>query len=272
MGLMGFCYAPYHFVYDLAFPVMFQISSGQEVFQFPVAVIIDKNYPREALFADAPVDDLEVDLCQVRNTEAKFNVYDINLNEVDASLRFKCFNQVCSLGNTENGVWSGLVPACVNGYVEARAEGYTNKKTLYSSNSESSTDIILDREFNVSVSVNMNGKNVERAFVVMSGAREVSFALPDIRESVLSEGSYNITVYVYGNSSLTLPASSRQECRTVPDSGLLGFFGGTSEQCFNVDLPATKIEYALLGGGNAQTYVTPGNLESGKITFDVESL
>jgi len=272
MGLMGFCYAPYHFVYDLAFPVMFQISSGQEIFQFPVSVVIDKNYPRQALFADVPTEDIDVDICNVKNTEAQINVYDINLNKIDANLRFRCFNQVCPLGKTENGGWSGLVPACVNGYVEARAVGYTTKQTLYSSNSESSVDIVMDKEFNVSVSVKMNGKEVDKAFVVMTGERDASVALPEMRNTVLSEGNYNITVYIYGNSSLTFPASSRQECRTVPDSGFLGFFGGTSEQCFSVDLPATKIEYALLGGGSTQTYITPGNLESGKITFDVEAL
>ena len=33
LGIMGFCYAPYHFVYDVSYPVMFQIYDGEELFQ-----------------------------------------------------------------------------------------------------------------------------------------------------------------------------------------------------------------------------------------------
>ena len=53
LGMMGFCYSPYHFVYDLSFPVMVQIYSDREIFQFPVAVVIDKNVPRKSIPADS---------------------------------------------------------------------------------------------------------------------------------------------------------------------------------------------------------------------------
>ena len=49
MGMMGFCYVPYHFVYDINFPVLIQFWDEKEIFQFPVAVVISKNQARTAL-------------------------------------------------------------------------------------------------------------------------------------------------------------------------------------------------------------------------------
>ena len=40
MGMMGFCYVPYHFVYDINFPVLIQFWDEKELFQFPVAVVL----------------------------------------------------------------------------------------------------------------------------------------------------------------------------------------------------------------------------------------
>ena len=51
LSAMKFCYAPYKFVYDMYFPVLIQVYSkddANEVFQFPVSVVINKNMPREA--------------------------------------------------------------------------------------------------------------------------------------------------------------------------------------------------------------------------------
>src|SRR3989344_5913739 len=47
-GILGFCYVPYHFVYDFVYPVLVQIYYEDELFQFPVVVYIEKNKPREA--------------------------------------------------------------------------------------------------------------------------------------------------------------------------------------------------------------------------------
>ena len=49
LGILGFCYTPYHFVYDVKYPVLVQIFEGEEFFQFPLAVVILGNNPREAL-------------------------------------------------------------------------------------------------------------------------------------------------------------------------------------------------------------------------------
>src|SRR3989304_5829259 len=49
MGILGFCYVPYHFVYNIRYPVLVQVYDGDEIFQFPLAVVIQGNKPREAL-------------------------------------------------------------------------------------------------------------------------------------------------------------------------------------------------------------------------------
>ena len=45
MGILGFCYVPYHFVYNIKYPVLVQVYEGDEIFQFPLAVIIQGNNP-----------------------------------------------------------------------------------------------------------------------------------------------------------------------------------------------------------------------------------
>jgi len=52
----------------------------------------------------------------------------------------------------------------------------------------------------------------------------------------------------------------------------LGFFGSTKEECFDIILPETKIEHALIGGGSGNVYITESQLEDGRIKVSVDSL
>jgi len=56
LGVLCFCYVPYHFVYNIGYPVLIQVYSGEEIFQFPVAVVVKGNKPREALDYEIEVD------------------------------------------------------------------------------------------------------------------------------------------------------------------------------------------------------------------------
>src|SRR3989344_2595737 len=59
IGILGFCYVPYHFVYSVKYPVLIQVyseglsSPENEIFQFPMAVVLQNNNPRESLDATA---------------------------------------------------------------------------------------------------------------------------------------------------------------------------------------------------------------------------
>lgn len=272
LGAMGFCYVPYHFVYDVNFPVMFQIYDGLDLFQFPVSVIIDNNVPRNAVSSGLGYEE-QPDVCSFRNSEAKIRTYDVGLNPINADVSFQCFDSLCSLGNTDDGELDAKLPACVNGIVIARSEGYRTRRALFSSNTEREIDLILDREHEVQVELTMDGRPIGGTAVIQFvGQNErASMAYPDSSSVVLAEDLYNISVLVYGNSSIVIPASTKTECQDVPRTGIAGFFGSTREQCFDISLPETRIDYALLGGGNSVEYLFERDLERGIIKIDVPS-
>jgi hypothetical protein len=273
MGILGFCSAPYHFVYDISFPVMMQVYEDNEIFQFPVVVVIDKNLPRQGAYYPLPEKSDIPDLCQYKTQEVKVNVYDSDLNSIDANLSYLCFSSQCRLGESKGGVFAGSAPACVNGYLIARAEGYSEKRQLFSTNEEWTSDMILDREYNVDLALEAGGKPLEGLAVVsFTGERSASTALPAVSKIKLSEGLYNVSVFVYGNSSIAIPASTKSQCVTAGKGGIAGFFGATEEKCFEVNVPETKIEAALLGGGKGEIYLMRSDLEKGRITLKVDAL
>ena len=273
LGVLGFCYAPYHFVYDMSFPVMVQLYDESEVFQFPVVVVIDKNMPREGILSE--VDEEEnIELCRYKTNNITVAVYDANLTPLDASISYGCFSERCLLGSTINGTLISRAPACLNGYLYVQADGFTSKKQLFSSATERRAEVIIDKEYPVTVSIQSGGKPLRNTALVTftSGERVRSLLLPDITAINLSEGFYNITVYAYENSSINIPATTKNECRDMPQRGLSGFFGATRRECFDVQIPATTIDHALIGGGVGEQYFLESQLASGNLILTVGEL
>lgn len=275
LGILGFCYLPYHFVYDLSFPVLVQVYNGEEIFQFPVIVVIDKNFPRNGIYTQTASDDSTVDLCNFLSQDLEVAIYDTNLNNINGNVSYKCFDRTCNLGESKNGLFSGKAPACINGYLKVSATGYSDYSKIFSTTDESSTEIILDREYEVDVQLRFGGNvnSSDRAIInfVREDGKVISSVYPESRQVKLSEGNYKIKAYVYGNSSVVIPASTKTQCQDVPKSGLLGFFGATKQECFNINLPETKIDYALTGGGNTNTYLLESQLQKGRIIIGVSS-
>ena len=276
LGVMSFCYAPYHFIYDISFPVIVQIYNNDEIFQFPIIVIVDKNVAREAQLTEIEGDEGNFDLCEYMTQDIEVNLYDSELTPVDGQISYECFNQRCELGKSVNGRFVGKAPGCLNGFIGVRGEGFGEKKVIYSSNKETFADIVLDREYNVEIELKVGGKDVggsELAIVSFTSEdKSVSTALPDVKNVKLSEGNYEVSVYIYGNSSITIQASTKRECIERPKAGIAGWFGGTKEECFDINVPQMKIEQALKGGGKGSAYLLAGQLETGKIIIDVDAL
>src|SRR3989338_3098504 len=273
LGAMGFCYVPYHFVYDVSFPALIQIYDEDELFQFPVAIIIDNNVPREAVFSELSLEEEDFDLCQYPTQAVDVNLFDVNLDRADGDVSYECFNQKCRFGETRNGRIVGSVPACVNGFLHVRAEGFADKKQLFSSNSEGFADVVLDRARQVEVELVVGGIDFSGTAVasfVRDDSESYTFAFPQSDSLTISEGSYSVLVYAYGNSTLVIPATTKTQCSEIPRGGLLGFFGGTEEKCFDINIPETKIESALIGGGNAKVYILDSELERGGLRLNVE--
>lgn len=274
MGIIGFCYVPYHFVYDLKYPVLIQVYSGEEIFQFPVAVVVQGNKPRQALNSNA----VEVDspqLCEYKNTLVNVNTYDSNLNPVDAEISYECFGERCEIGETEQGSLSEEFPQCVNGYVVAKAEGFEDTRKLYSVTDEGSVGILLDKTYELEVNLKIDGIDSSKQAIITfaSDSSSQTIIYPEQKTVELSEGQYEIQVYIYENSSLKLEETSYEQCTEVPQEGLGALFGLTKEKCFDVSIPAQFVSNVLSGGGKESYYTLENELiGAGSIEIDAESL
>ena len=275
LGILGFCYVSYHFVYDVFYPVLIQIYDNKEMFQFPVAVVINKNKPREAL-PTTFIGEFEPELCKYKVQDVTVYTYNTNLEAIEADISFNCLRQTCNIGKTKiegnEAILQEKFPQCVNGYVIAKANEYAYKKYLISTNQEVTANIILDKLYNLSIDFKVNSQATSDNAVIsfVSADNSQTIVWPEQKIIKLSEGLYNVSVYVYRNSSITLPAMKKEQCVEVPKEGLAGILGATEEKCFNVDLPSQQISNVISGGGKASEYVIESQLEKGKIEINVE--
>jgi len=263
MGMLGFCYIPYHFVYNVNYPVLVQVYSGSEIFQFPLAIVIQGNKPREALDTSA-IETPEIDLCDYKNTQISVNVFDTSLSPVDANISFKCFGEICQIGETEDGVLSELFPQCVNGFVIAKANGYkTVNEPVPTTAQSNGVIVILEKVYNKNVNLKLDGKDYNGEAIITFASDEDSKTLvyPEQKQVELSQGQYEVQVYIYRNSSIALQETTQEQCMEVPKGGLGALFGLTEEKCFDVTIPAQTISNALVGGGKQNYYVAESELK-----------
>lgn len=262
LGILGFCYVPYHFVYDINFPVLVQFYDENELFQFPVGVIIEKNKERQAL-PSAEGQAMEEDVCAVKDKDVEVYTYDSELNPVKANIKFSCFSTECRIGETEiegaDAVLRGKVPACVNAFILASAEGYADSRYQISTNEETTANILMKKLYNISVELN-GGQDVGMAIISLEGEYSTSIVYPDTKSIMIPEGEYNVSVYIYTNQKLTIPAISSEKCINVPKSGVAGIFGFEEEKCFQINLPPQEVETAVVGGGKSQEYFAESDL------------
>jgi hypothetical protein len=276
LGILGFCYVPYHFVYDFAYPVLIQLYSGSEMFQFPVVVLVEKNQAREA--ADAVgLPDVVPELCNKKNAEVSVYTYDTSLNPIEAEIKFKCFDTQCSIGETEsNGADAILTdnfPQCVNGFIIAKKEGYETEKYQISTTEEDEAIIIMNRLYKLGLEVQKEGSVVEDSQAVVSFSKEDgvnTVIYPDQKEVELGVGQYEIKVYVYSDSEISLRGSTTQKCVDVPKSGLLGIVGQTEKKCFDMVVPDQSVTSVVSGGGTQNYFIGESELEGArKLTLNV---
>ena len=266
LGMLGFCYVPYHFVYDLGYPVLIQIYAEDELFQFPVVVYINKNKPRESLNGSSSPNAVE-ELCNNKLSNVVISTYNKNFNPVEANIKYKCFNTECNIGksvlNNSVSSFSGGIPQCVNGLLIVSSEGYATKKYLVTDMTQNTFDIIMDKQFKLNLQVKTGGKESMQSIVTFTKDNETkTVAYPEQNTVELTEGQYQIKVYSYDKSSITIPSSTTQKCVSVSKSGVLGFFGATEEKCFDMQIPEQSIESAVNGGGVQNYYISQSELEN----------
>ncbi len=266
LGVLGFCYVPYHFVYDLGYPVLIQIYDGDEIFQFPVAVVLQGNKPRQALEVSA-VEFEASEVCKHKNTNIEVNVYDTSSRSLDADISYECLGEVCYIGETSGGFLEDDFPQCVNGVVLARAEGYKDERVLYSVISSGSVDVFLDKLYELDVELKLGNRDYDKRAIIsfISEDHAATVVYPEQKGVKLSEGQYEIQVQAYKDSSLKIPASNQEQCMEVPRSGVLGIFGLTQEKCFNIEMPSQTIDNSLAGGGKQNYYILESELQSSSV-------
>jgi len=274
LGILGFCYVPYHFVYNIKYPVLVQVSSGDETFQFPLAVVILGNNPRKPL--DATASQIQVpELCKYKNTLVNVKTIDNKMNPINSDISFECFGTKCNIGSTANGILNEQFPQCVNGYILARTEGYREAKYLYSTTKSGEVTIVLNKLYNLNVDLKLDGiKYSNKAIIIFdsdNGAKTISY--PEQKSVELSEGQYEITAYIYKDSQLKLESTTTEQCVDVPRQGLGGLFGLTQKKCFDLDIPEQVLSSALAGGGKVSYYALENELVSSRtIELNAKSL
>ena len=268
MGILGFCYVPYHFVYNIKYPVLIQVYKGEEIFQFPVAVVVQGNKPRESLDVSA----IEIgvpELCKNKNTIVEVSTFDTRLNPIKSRISYECFGTKCEIGETGlTAPLEGVFPQCVNGYILATADGFRDAKYLYSTNIEEGgeVDIVLDKLYKIEIDLKLDSKSYNKDAIItfISDRYSKTIVYPEQKTIELSEGQYEVQVYVYRNSSLKIEGATTRQCVEVPQSGLGGFFGLTKEKCFEVEIPSQIVSNALSGGGKQNYYILESELQKSK--------
>ncbi len=275
LGILGFCYVPYHFVYDLKYPVMIQVQSGDEIFQFPMAVIIQGNNPREPLDAEA-VEEADLDLCKYKNTQITVKVIDKKNNPIEADISFGCFANKCNIGKTSDaGMLVENFPQCVNGYVSARASGFKETRYLFSTVSSGSVNIIMEKLYSKGIQLKLDRVNYNGNAIIyfISEDSTKTLVYPEQRIAELGEGQYEIQVYIFQNSSINLEGMTTEQCLDVPRAGILGVLGLKHERCFEIEIPEQTISQVLSGGGTQNYYVLESELmRPGYIEISTESI
>ncbi|MBI5148803.1 hypothetical protein HZA33_03930 [Candidatus Pacearchaeota archaeon] len=263
MGILGFCYVQYHFVYDLAFPVLVQVYNEKEMFQFPVVVIIKNNKARNSSIEEP--EGTESIVCSNKNTNIAVNVQDLNGNPVNAQVKFKCFNEECDIGSTTNGLVYDLFPQCINGFIVATADGYADAKLQLDTNEETSATLFMKplHALNLDLSLTRMLSSNEYAIAsFVSPEYTATVSYPQQRTISIPFGFYNVSVQVYKEGNIQIGAYTTKQCVKVPASGILGVFGIETEKCFDINMPSQTLNMTLAGGGNAVIDISESELKS----------
>jgi hypothetical protein len=208
-------------------------------------------------------------ICQNKNSNLKIRTYDSDLIPLKANIYYECVGSNCQLGETSLTAggfyeYDGDSISCVNGVVTASADGYGDAKIIASSGKDSVLDIILYKEYNISLDIQGVSED-DNILINFDGDNEYSNSLmyPETKTILLYDGNYNITAYVYSGNKITFPAISTEYC--TEDSGssnlLTDAFGLDLENCYTINTSSMELDNVLIGGGNIKQYFTDDMLK-----------
>lgn len=274
LGILGFCYVPYHYVYSMKYPVLIQVMKDDELFQFPFAVVIEGNKPRKSLDVSG-TGIASPQLCSYENTPMRVNVYDSGFNPVEGLVSYSCLGQRCDIGETSGGFIEKNFPQCGNGFVLVSSPGFSDSKTMVSTIESGSVNVFLNRLYNESVDLSLDGRafSGEALISFISEEESKSISYPTQKQVQLSEGQYEVQVQIFKDGSFIIPGTKSEKCTDVPQAGVLGMFGLTREKCFEIEVPDQTVTTLLAGGGKQNYYILESQLKDANvIKLNVRSL
>jgi len=266
LGILGFCYVPYHFVYTIAYPVIVQVfDENYNSFQFPLVVSIENNQPRGAERVEGP-EDAGVELCEYLIQDFSVRTIDVSRNLVDADISFKCSGSTCHIGQASQGVLEAQFPQCINGFIVARKEGYADAKAQVSTNQGGNAEIIMRPKYKLDVRVLKDLEDLEEdesaLITFTSDEASESIFYPTQDTITLAEGTYDVNSYLFSEGRIILEAQSIEKCVNVPRTGVFGFLGFEREDCYTINQPAQELNQLTIGGGKATTFLSDEDLKS----------
>lgn len=262
LGLLGFCYVPYHYVYNVRYPVLVQVYKDDEIFQFPMAVVILGNKAREPTEASS-VEGQIIDFCRYKNTDVRVEVFDSSGRSIDADISYDCSGTTCYIGKTINGELYSKFPQCVNGRVIARADGFVETSKIVSTLKALTVEISMDKIYELDVDLLVDSRSYSGEAVVSFSSNTTieTILYPEQKTIRLSPDEYVVVVYVYDEANLDLGSSITEQCVEVPKGGIGGLIGLTEEKCFDIEMPESVVSKALSAGGRAQIYLLDSTLK-----------
>ncbi len=254
LGILGFCYVPYHFVYSVQYPVVVQVfDENYNLFQFPLVVEVKNNQVRGAELGEE-VDQIQNELCQYKVESINVETYTKNGNRLNTNISYKCHTTTCRMGETENGVLETEFPQCVNGFVRAEADGYAPASLQLSTNEPASASLVLSKEYKLTPKILLDNKPLEKdesaLISLVSSDYSSSIYLPEQNELELIEGIYNVSVFIFKNGNITLEKETNEVCVDAPVDGLLGGLGFEKEECYTIEVPKQELSQITFAGGN----------------------
>ncbi len=278
-----FCLNNYHFVYDLAYPILVTLSKEGYTFQFAFVVIIDNNQPRKDLIALEPLD-IAPDICKNAITPINVYTYKITADDSleplpDASVSIKCLTTICDLGRATDGVLRTNAPQCLNALITGNKEGYNNAKKTASTNAESKIILSFEPYYEVPFDIMLietSGmirkpyKSELIIFELTSDDYSTMFIYPqDQNKLKLIPRDYKINSYVIANSTwdIKIQEQTIQKCVERP-KGILGLLGKKETTCLEAKIPSQTLSQVVNGGANFDWSIKRKDLVRAKhITF-----
>lgn len=267
------CLNSYHFVYDVAYPVLVTLEEDGDIFQYAFMVVVDNNQPRKNIIEFDLIEEDDFDVCKVRNHNVDVSVVGIEgvvLSPLDnAQVSFNCFNSVCDIGSTVNGGLDEAFPQCLNGKITAEKEGYDKAEVLLDTNSAASVSITLEPLYPQRIKVKVIDKKTGIIRDVQGETANLEFTeengystyanYPESKILELRDGHYTVSVNVLKNGEITIPEQEIERC--YRPSGL-GVFGSlfVGEKCVTEKLGSLTLNNVLIGGNNFELGLDRGEL------------